>query len=301
MERKARRGGLVGPLVVIGLGLLFLLNNLGVVEWSVWRVLMEAWPLLLIAIGIDLLIGRRSIAGDLLVLILILAVFAGGFWLIRGTDLLAAGAQTTNVGRPLGGASRARIVLQPAAAELRVRALASAVALVEGTAQYARSHTLREDLKMSGQTAVYTLETVGGAFTTVGFGQRQPIWDVGINRSVPLELGVKMGAGVITLDLSEVMLEELEIDLGAGQTIVTLPADGRFNANVSIGIGQIAVVVPSILGVRLESSSALAAVAMPEGYAKKDNTYTSPNYAGAESRVDLKVGVAIGRVVIREE
>lgn len=301
MERKARRGGLVGPLVLIGLGLLFLLNNLGVVEWSVWRVLMEAWPLFLIAIGIDLLIGRRSIAGDLVVLILILAVFVGGFWLIRGTDLLHAGTEAVAVGRPLGGASRARVVLQPAAAELRVQALASAAALVEGTAQHARGQTLREDLKVSGQTAVYTLETVGGASTAVGLGQRQPIWDIAINRSVPLELVVKMGAGAITLDLSDVMLEELEVDMGAGQTTVTLPADGRFKAELSSGIGEIVVVVPRILGVRLEYSSALAAVAVPEGYVKKDNMYTSPNYAGAESRVDLKVGVAIGRVVIREE
>ena len=60
MEGEFRRGGLVGPIILIGLGVVFLLNNLGFLEWSVWDVLLRTWPLLLIAWGIDLLIVRRT-------------------------------------------------------------------------------------------------------------------------------------------------------------------------------------------------------------------------------------------------
>ena len=51
-ERPVRHGGLVGPAILIGLGVVFLLNNLGMLDWGIWNILLRLWPLLLIAIGL---------------------------------------------------------------------------------------------------------------------------------------------------------------------------------------------------------------------------------------------------------
>jgi len=59
MEQRRWRGSLVGPIILIGLGIVFLLNNLGLLSWSVWEVILRLWPILLIAIGLDILLGRR--------------------------------------------------------------------------------------------------------------------------------------------------------------------------------------------------------------------------------------------------
>ena len=57
-ERKRnRRGGLIGPLILIGLGVVFLLNNLGILDWSIWEILLRLWPVLLVAAGLDLILG----------------------------------------------------------------------------------------------------------------------------------------------------------------------------------------------------------------------------------------------------
>ena len=69
MEGKTRRGGLVGPIILITLGVVFLMNNLGVLDWSVWVVIFRLWPVLLVAAGLDLLLGRRSVWGSLLALV----------------------------------------------------------------------------------------------------------------------------------------------------------------------------------------------------------------------------------------
>jgi hypothetical protein len=63
-KRDDRRRSLVGPVILIGLGVVFLLNNLGVLAWSVWEVILRLWPILLVAAGLDLLLGRRSIWGS---------------------------------------------------------------------------------------------------------------------------------------------------------------------------------------------------------------------------------------------
>jgi hypothetical protein len=53
VRHEGRR--LAGPLVVITLGAIFLVDNLNVFSW--WRV-HNLWPLILIAVGVGMMIGR---------------------------------------------------------------------------------------------------------------------------------------------------------------------------------------------------------------------------------------------------
>ena len=73
MSAPARRGGLAGPILLIGFGLLLLLSNLGYISGSIWNILLRMWPVILIVAGIDLLIGRRSVWGSVLLIAIILA------------------------------------------------------------------------------------------------------------------------------------------------------------------------------------------------------------------------------------
>jgi hypothetical protein len=67
--------GLVGPAVLIALGILLLLTNLGVIPVDIWRLAWRLWPLLLIALGLELLVtGRASWGMFVLALLVVLAV-----------------------------------------------------------------------------------------------------------------------------------------------------------------------------------------------------------------------------------
>jgi lia operon protein LiaF len=68
MENARRQGGLFGPVLLIGLGILFLLSNLGLLTLDIGSLIARFWPLILIAIGLDLLLGRRSGLGGLIAL-----------------------------------------------------------------------------------------------------------------------------------------------------------------------------------------------------------------------------------------
>ena len=47
-ERKdTHRGGLVGPAILIGAGVVLLMNTLGLWPWSVWWMVLRLWPVLL--------------------------------------------------------------------------------------------------------------------------------------------------------------------------------------------------------------------------------------------------------------
>jgi len=50
---------IVGPLVLIAVGILFLLKNLGLADLDIGRILSVWWPAILILVGISLLIKRN--------------------------------------------------------------------------------------------------------------------------------------------------------------------------------------------------------------------------------------------------
>ncbi|MBC7250601.1 MAG: hypothetical protein H5T62_09990 [Anaerolineae bacterium] len=81
-ERRTRRSrrrppSVFWPLMLIGVGVVLLLANLGYLPWQAWSVLWRLWPLLLVALGIDLLIGRRSVLGAIISAVLILLLIGG--------------------------------------------------------------------------------------------------------------------------------------------------------------------------------------------------------------------------------
>ncbi len=57
MEKRDDRDGVVGAIFLVFAGLTFLLNNLGLVSWEIWAVLVRYWPILLILAGFQMIIG----------------------------------------------------------------------------------------------------------------------------------------------------------------------------------------------------------------------------------------------------
>ncbi|HEX5416108.1 MAG TPA: DUF5668 domain-containing protein, partial [Chloroflexota bacterium] len=60
-DEKPRGGrGVVLPILFIVVGSVLLLNNLGILTWSVWSSLAQLWPVILVLLGIELILGRRT-------------------------------------------------------------------------------------------------------------------------------------------------------------------------------------------------------------------------------------------------
>ncbi len=302
MESRHHRGGLVGPVVLIGLGLILLAQNLGWVGADIWLSLLRMWPLILVAVGVDLLIPRRSAWGTLLSLVLVLAVFVGGFWL-SGVRLGGVRpGETETVSIPIGNATRARIHFSPPVAALDLEALKGSDALVEGTVPtpgYGRVHA---DSTMSGATAVVDI-TASGVFVVPAVGPQDETWRFGLSTKVPLDLEISSGVGLVDADLTGLTVASLEIETGIGRAVITLPASGSFSGRLSSGIGQTVIIIPEGAAVHVRMTTGLGGVTTPEGsrpFDLGDNEYTSPGFGTAENRIELEIEQAIGSIVLRE-
>lgn len=295
-----RGEGIVGAAFMIGLGVVFLLANLGYLDLNIWQLALRLWPLLLVAIGFDILIGRRSWLASLAGLVVILALLAGALWLFGVRVDNAQPVPGETIRQALGNAGRGRVALELGAGTLQVDVLSEPGDLVAGSVSSQSGQQPKSSLAQEGDLAVYSLRSRGVAFYNPGRRGAGWDWDLGLTRQVPVELQVNLGAGEAEFDLWALQADDLNIDLGVGQATLTLPAEGHYTARLNGAIGSLNVLVPSGLGVRVDGNTALASLQVPPGYQKDGDVYLSPDYATAENRVDLSVGMAIGSIQIQE-
>lgn len=257
----AGAGGYVVPLVVIAIGLGFLLEDAGVFEGD--DVLL---PLVAIAIGTGLVLGATS----------------GG----------RPSGEPVEV--PLRGAARSRVEIDHGSGELRIRSHLTGDNLLEGTFAGGvdlREHRDRDRLEVTLRTASWLGSALGGR------GGRD--WSVTLARDVPIELAVKTGASRTEADLSDLRVESLRLETGAGTTVLTIPATGRPQVHVRAGAADLRLSVPARMAARIETRGGLSSVRVdPFRFPHDGVAYRSRDYDEAVDRADVVVEAGAANVVV---
>ena len=297
-NKKSNRSSPLGPVLLILIGGILLLNVLGVLDWSIWWSLLRLWPVLLIAAGLELLLGRWK-WGSLLATILVVAVVVTALWL-TSTGVTTSGLVTEQIRQPLGNATSADVSINPGIGTLRIEAASESANLVEGTVLLGKGEELQEDFSQQGDTATYMLGTKATSWNAfpAGFDNAR-LWELGLSPGASLAVDTEMGVGDTDLDLTGLIIEELDAGMGMGRVKVVLPATGQFEARLSQGIGIVELVIPEGMAVRIEADTALAARELPDDLVKQEEFYTSPGYATAANRVEIDAGIAIGLLIVR--
>jgi len=106
-------------------------------------------------------------------------------------------------------------------------------------------------------------------------------------------LTLTTNAGKSTVDLSAARVDAITATVNAGKLSFALPGTDDTAATVSINAGSADVCVPDTVGVRVRSSGALSSTDLP-GLVQRDGAWESPGYAAATHHADLTVSVNLG-------
>jgi hypothetical protein len=258
---------------------------------------LRLWPVLLVAAGLEILVGRRSLLGSLITAGVVLVLFIGGIWLLQAGPLSRSG-EVMSIEEPRNDIERARVLLKPAVGEVRVGALTDSGNFVEGTIYAGRGQEVTRRFTTDGVPEL-TLETEGIYGVGWGASGQDREWDLRFHPDVALGLEIDLGAGETRADLHDLRVDELVADFGAGRVEVTLPAQGQLDVSLNGGIGEIVVYVPRDMAVRVRAETALVERTMPPGYTQEDNVFTSPDYEDADHKAEITLNLAIGRVLVK--
>ncbi len=183
------RSRLVWPVLLIGFGLLLLLDNFDLLPGSVWGYV---WPAILIVLGLNLLLSR------------------------------GARSEPVEDSTTLEGSRSGQVNFKHGAGELIVHGGAPADLLYSGLfAGGVDKHLDRQHDRL-----IVTLEgRTPEWFKWPGpmFGSQGMHWDVRLNESVSLVLNVESGASASRLDLTDLRVTDLTIKTGASSTHLPCP------------------------------------------------------------------------------
>lgn len=267
-----RRSALFWGGILILVGILLLLDNLGVLAVDVWSLV---WPLCLIAFGL---------------------------WVLWGVLFGRPSAETEEVTIPLEGAGQARVRIHHGAGRLRVDGSAGPGELVTGTFGGGLDYRVTRD----GEALDVRMRMPPHGFPFFvmpwSWGPGGALdWSAGLSGEIPLELVLETGASDTRLDLTDLHVIDLRLQTGASATDVTLPANaGHTRVKIEAGAASVIVRVPSGVAARIRAGGGLASVNVDQDrFPREGGVYRSPDYDTALNRVDLDIETGVGLIAVR--
>jgi len=289
--RRRRPPSVFWPIIFIGAGVVLLLTTLGYLPPLSWGILWRLWPLLIIALGIDLLIGRRSVIGAIVSAVLIIVLIGGIVSIalfaqnIPGVSgwIQTPELQTQHVEYPLTGLERATVYVDWTSAPGYLSVLEDSPNLIEGDITYRGGLTF--DVKLRGDQADVKLDSSFTGFWFWPWGERtEERWDVRLSPNVPLDFTLDAGSGPCDFDLAGLQVSGLVLDAGSGPLTITLPQSVGARVELDSGSG------PFSPDARFE---------LVQGKSSGDGTWETDNYRTAEHTITLKIDQGSGPITIR--
>jgi hypothetical protein len=320
--------GLMGwGVFFIVLGVVPLAVRSGMLDPEVLRRAWELWPLILIGIGLGLVLARTRLAilGTLVVAVTFGlmggALIAAGIGSVGGFTSCGFGAGQGGDAFPTQAGSfggDASVRLEMNCGEMNAVAADGPGWSVSGTSEGGQAPELSDT---TSKLVVRTPERSG-----VDLGADPWRWEVALPRAVAVAMGVAVNAGSGSVDLAGMSVPSLDVSVNAGDArtdlsrtsgtamfdasvnagslTALLPAPvGTMRGNVSVNVGSADLCVPDGVALRLQSSDQpLGSTNFDDrGLRRSGNTWSTPGYDAATSRIDLVVSVNLGSITLNPE
>lgn len=291
--------GYIWAVISIGLGAAFLLANFGYLQWSSLSLLLRFWPLLLIAAGLDLIFRGRSLAVNLIGILLAIVLIGGVFWFAISGATTAA-MNTTPLSQALGEAKQLSIQIDNPTGRVEIRGTSSSTNALQGDVKLGPRETIDKTYVIQNGTGDLSIHTSGVEFLPWVGGFGQPIWNFSITNTVPVDLTVQTAAGEQKIDLRSLNLKDLHLSVAVGQINVILPAKGDFSGRLESPVGGINVSVPSGALVEFQTNGVFVAKTVSSGFTVSGDHIYSPGANSQNATMHITIDQPIGRLVLIE-
>lgn len=296
-------------LSTIAFGLIFLGQMLGYLAWDVWLNILRLWPLLLVALGLEIAgkglksewvraLGNVVIIGGLAYGALVMSSTGGGwpvvFMPVGESDPFEFSAEAAS------GVEEGTARVEGGVGEFTVSA-GTALATAEGHSPFEPEF----DVTSGSRSADVK---IGLGSHSWGPGDSNTELDVTLSEDVVWDLEVSAGVTEYDLDLSDLVLSSLVLDAGVSDGVVTLgssdagDADEAIPVEIESGVSALRIRVPEGDNVRVTIQQGLTGVDMNGDWdrAEDDGTpiYESDRFSDDGAYWDIEIQAGIGGITV---
>jgi len=295
-------GKILWGLILLLAGVLLLLDNLGVVAFS-WYDIVIWWPLLLIYWGISAFThtpGAR-VVGFLIFLLVAAGLITASvrYGWMQTVDTVGQTQELREVWQPVTTA--ATFTLQSGAGEF----------IVDGSAT--DSLVSANTITPFGQYDLSTTYTGTEASSVLSLSQSRP-WQgmmmtrvqhrvlAHLNPNPIWTIVVESGAASINLDLTKLKVKDVTVKSGASSVEAAL-SDMVDHAIVTVktGASSVDLTVPTTVGCKITTESGLSSLEFPGFVKQADGTYQTADYATAKKTIDISLAAGVSSLSVTQQ
>jgi hypothetical protein len=326
---KAKK--IINGLTLILIGIIFLANTLGILDWSVWSNIFKLWPLLLVSLGLSLILRGKSLS-FLGPLIILLAIILGAGAIYMGINFegkvvsevktlsrdLVTEAQKAQINEfppevkipseiettdEVGvipeieehpKIEKASIVLKFDVGKLTLNE--STPLLYECISQY-QYKEFEPFEKFSRTEKEANIIIYHSPVTKKRISNNiKNNWELKLNNQIIYNLSIETGAINMDSNLSGFKVEKLYIESGVSNINLVAP---KYNSKIIINTGasNIDIAIPKEVGATVNIDSGIA-IKNLDDFIKINDTYKSNNYDNSEFKTEIEIDCGVSKINI---
>lgn len=297
------RGGLIFPLVVIGVGVIVLLANLGVLSTAALNRLTDLWPLLLVILGLQLILNhtmprqKATVVGLAAAVVIVAGALAFAIWAPAGQF----GTQHADASQRLGGLTAGTLDVSYGTSSLEIGTAGLGDAMYQVHVDYPAGEN-PPTISVDQQSGTLGISQNGSISPFRLFGSNQRHLKVTLNNRIAWTIRLSGGISNGHLDLRELQLRNIDLSGGvSGVTIQLGPPKGTVRLQVSGGVSNLNVRAPSGSQWNLSASGGVSNLRIDGKRFGSQNEFQkqSPGYGSATDRFDVEVSGGVSNLDFR--
>lgn len=288
-------------------GVIVLLMNFKVIDWSILSVLFVLWPLFFVVIGINIIFGKVPFIkiGVWVTFVIVLIYFTiniDSYPFIKKSQF--------NYYVPITYTKVESKAYISDYKDIDTAELQFDVGLAGDVTVHTNDSNELANVMIPGKFASY-VETQSGNTAKLMIADNQtptPVNEEGLAYDLMLDpdtewnLSFKTGIINADIDLEEILIDQLSVQTGAGDISIKI---GRVTdqayVSVASGVANLTLEVDPDIGVCIIQKSVITDSNFKEGWYKKGDAYYSNNYDAAKTKVDISIESAVSSVDIFHE
>lgn len=278
---------------------------------GLWLELVDYWPVLLLLTGMEIILARRALLLRAGVVVATLAAVVAAAYISMPeydqTEPLRAGYV-----EPLGDAQRLHLSMAFIGGHVELTsdttASDSSARLLAADFGSRPSRVLRE--QSNGNVEFHLVSS--GPFlrhsSYDGYTRRVSLpvgladWNLEVSPNVEIDIEISAGAADLALDLRGLNVRNLDVEAGASDIRVQLPANmGQTYVDIAAGATNVELLVPDNVAAHIDIASPFGSAWIdPARFMEiEDDVYRSANYSDSRNRLWVDIEALSANVTVR--
>ncbi len=289
--------------ILISVGVVFLLNNLGYVPWAVWFRILSLWPVVLVALGIEIIFkkSRLSFLTVFSPLLFMAAILGPSYFQNVELTRVYRATETYQYAEDLDtSVTKVTAIIQLRAGNLKVTSESGG--LVSADLDYWKRRPVTTS-EYSGFDSSTTVEIRDRDREWRGWSWRAwgaKDWDIRLTNRIPVNLRIYAQATEVELDLCDLRITNLNLETKAGNFDIKLgDLVDQINGTIDSDASRLHILIPEGTGLKIENHSQLTSTSFSDlSILKHDNIYKTSNFEQAARKITLSLEGSVTRLVV---